>query len=1047
MYKPVNTNLNFVEREREITEFWKENQIFEKSVKKNDAKEEFCFYDGPPTANGRPHIGHVLTRVIKDLIPRYKNMKGYHVQRKAGWDTHGLPVELEVEKILGLDGKQDIEKYGIEPFIKKCKESVWKYTREWEQMSDKVGYWVDMKHPYVTYDDNYIESVWWSVKEIDKKGLIYKGHKIVPYCPRCGTALSSHEVAQGYKDVAETSVFVKFRAKGEENTYFLAWTTTPWTLPSNVALCMNPAENYSKIKVGDAYYYLADALISSLFTEYEKIETKKGKDYEYKEYLPLFDFYTGNAKAYYITCDNYVTLTDGSGIVHIAPAFGEDDSNVGKAYGLPFVQMVNERGRFVAGTGDLEGLFAKEADKVIISSLKEQGLLFKEMQFTHSYPFCWRCDTPLLYYARSSWFIKMTAVRDELVKNSASVNWLPPAIGAGRMGNFLENVIDWGFSRERYWGTPIPIWVCKECGHTHTVGSRAELNELAGLKENIELHRPYIDAVTFKCPHCGGEMKRTPEVMDCWYDSGSMPFAQLHYPFENADVFEKQLFPADFISEAVDQTRGWFYTLLAISTLLFGRSPFKNCIVLGHVNDKEGVKMSKHKGNVIAPDEVLDKQGADAVRWYFYTASAPWLPSRFSHEAVSEMQRKFLGTLWNTYAFFVLYAEIDGYNPSEYKLSEQELSVMDRWLLAELNSLIRFVDENMAEYKLTESARKIQEFTDNLSNWYVRRSRERFWGKDMTPDKAAAYTTLWTALTELSKVAAPFVPFMTESIYQNLVTPFFKDAPESVHLCDFPTADARYDDAALEIGMESVLKTVVLGRAARNKANIKNRQPLSKLLYKGDISGLTPELKALAEDELNVREITEVANEREFIVYELKPQLKTLGPKYGKLLNQIRTYLDTADGGAIVDATENGGVFTARVGEAKFSLSRDDILISARNKTGFASESGEGLTVILNTNITEELLLEGIERELVSKIQTMRKEAGYEVTDHIKLAYAGSGKALEVLEGKAFFDDVLADGVLKTLNGKERYVKQWDINGESITLSIKKVVKRAKKRL
>ncbi|MDR2634567.1 MAG: class I tRNA ligase family protein, partial [Clostridiales bacterium] len=768
------------------------------------------------------------------------------------------------------------------------------------------------------------------------------------------------------------------------------------------------------------------------------------KEYEYKEYLPLFGFYSGNVKSHYITCDNYVTLTDGTGIVHIAPAFGEDDSNVGKAYGLPFVQMVNERGRFVADAGDLAGLFAKDADKIIISQLKDRNLLFKELAFTHSYPFCWRCDTPLLYYARSSWFIKMTAVRDELVKNNSAVNWLPPAIGSGRMGNFLENVIDWGFSRERYWGTPIPIWVCKECGHTHTVGSRAELMELGGLRENIELHRPYIDAVTFKCPCCGGVMKRTPEVMDCWYDSGSMPFAQLHYPFENADVFKKQLFPADFISEAVDQTRGWFYTLLAISTLLFDCSPFKNCIVLGHVNDKDGVKMSKHKGNVIAPDEVLDRQGADAVRWYFYTASAPWLPSRFSHESVSEMQRKFLGTLWNTYAFFVLYAEIDGYDPSEYKLEEQTLSVTDKWLLAELNSLIRFVDCNMSEYRLTESARKIQEFTDNLSNWYVRRSRERFWGKDMTADKAAAYTTLWTALTELSKVAAPFVPFITESIYQNLVTPFFKDAPESVHLCDFPSANARYDDADLETGMESVLKLVVLGRAARNKANIKNRQPLSKLLFKGSITGLTPELKALAEDELNVKNIEEVVNEREFIVYELKPQLKTLGPKYGKLLNGIRSYLETADGGAIVDATENGGIFTAEYGGAEFSLSREDILVSARNKSGFASESGDGLTVILDTNITEELFTEGVERELVSKIQTMRKEAGYEVTDHIRLAYKASGKALEILNSRTFFGDVLADGVLKSFDGKDRYVKEWDINGENVTIAIRKVIRRAR---
>lgn len=1036
MYKHVDSSLDFVSREKATAEFWKNSSIFEKSVQKNEGGPEFSFYDGPPTANGKPHIGHVLTRVIKDIIPRYKTMKGYHVLRKAGWDTHGLPVELEVEKSLGLNGKQDIEKYGVEPFIKKCRESVWKYKAEWEKMSGKVGYWADMKNPYITYEDDYIESVWWSLKEIDKQGLLYKGHKIVPYCPRCGTALSSHEVAQGYKDVEEKSIFVKFKVEGEENTYYLAWTTTPWTLPSNVALAMNPKEDYSKIKAGGEYYYLASALVPSLFSDYETVETKKGKDFERRRYIPLFDYVKDTKDAFYITVADFVTLTDGSGIVHIAPAFGEDDAAVGKKYRLPFVQLVDTRGRFVAEAYDLFETFAKDADKIIIEKLKARGQIFKELMFTHSYPYCWRCDTPLLYYARSSWFIAMTKVRAKLLKNNASVNWMPPSIGTGRMGNFLENVIDWGISRERYWGTPLPIWVCEKCGKIHVVGSKAELKELAGLKSDLELHRPYIDAVKFEC-ECGGIMKREPEVLDCWYDSGSMPFAQWHYPFENKATFD-EVFPADFISEAVDQTRGWFYTLLAISTLLFDRSPFKNCIVLGHVNDKDGIKMSKHKHNVIEPDTVLDSQGADAVRWYFYTGSAPWLPSRFYPEAVSEAQRKFMGTLWNTYAFFVLYAEIDSFNPAEHPLKEEGLTVMDRWILSELNSLIRFVDESLNEYKITESARRIQDFVDDLSNWYVRRGRERYWGSEMTEDKLAAYTTLWTVLTELSKLSAPFVPFLAEELYQNLVVPFFPKAPESVHLADFPVFDEKYIDENLSAGMKSVLKLVVLGRAARNRATLKNRQPLEKLMYKGIEDDISQELLSLAADELNVKNIEAVTGDRDFITYELKPQLKTLGPKYGKLLGKIRAFLDTADGFSVVDATENGGVFKVELDGTIVELSRDDLLISVKNRTGFVSESEGGVTVILDTNLTEELISEGFERELISKIQTMRKEAGFKVTDRIKVGYQASGKTLEALEKGGFLAVVLADSATPGLSG---YIKEWDINGETATLSVEKVEK------
>ncbi|MDD7351475.1 MAG: isoleucine--tRNA ligase [Clostridia bacterium] len=1036
MYNKVDSGMNFCQREKEVLEFWKANHIFEKSVAKNEGKEEFSFYDGPPTANGKPHIGHILTRVMKDIIPRYKTMKGYHVLRKAGWDTHGLPVELEVEKSLGIDGKQEIEKYGIEPFIKKCKESVWKYQSEWEKMSDRVGYWVDMDNPYVTYHDDYIESVWWALKQIADQGLIYKGHKIVPYCPRCGTALSSHEVAQGYKDVKEKSVFVKFKRKNNEG-YFLAWTTTPWTLPSNVALCMNGQENYACIRANGEIYVLAEALVDSLFEEYEVIDVKKGSEYEREEYIPLFDCYNGREKAYYVTNDAYVTLTDGTGIVHIAPAFGEDDANVGRKYGLPFLQMVDDRGRFIEGVGEqFTGVFVKDGDKLVIEYLKEKGLLFKELMFEHSYPFCWRCDTPLLYYARSSWFIKMTAVRDKLLKNNATVNWMPPTIGTGRMGNFLENVIDWGFSRERYWGTPLPIWVCPDCGEIKVIGSRQELRELGGLDHDIELHRPYIDAVHFKCPKCGGTMNRTPEVLDCWFDSGSMPFAQLHYPFENKELFEKQ-FPANFISEAVDQTRGWFYTLLAISTLLFDKAPFKNCIVLGHVNDKNGIKMSKHKGNVVDPWSVLDVQGADAVRWYFYSSSAPWLPSRFSADNVSECQRKFMGTLWNAYSFFVLYADIDKYDPTKYNLKDCALTHMDKWILSGLNTLIDAVDKNLEQYKITESARMIEEFTDNLSNWYIRRGRERYWGKEMTEDKIAAYTTLYHVLVELSKLIAPMVPFMAESIYRNLVVNFDKTAPESVHLADYPVADYSMINKELEADMEFVLKAVALGRAARNKSNIKNRQPLSKLFILTDLTVNDEGVYSLVADEINVKSCSVVKDKSEFMTYELKPQLKTLGPKYGKSLGAIRNYLSTcANASEIVEKVNTGAQYCFEVNGETISLGLEDLLITPINKPGYALEVAGDMTVVIDTNLNDDLIKEGIARELTSKIQTMRKEAGFEVVDHIVIGYACDQEIADILTGdKSIADGVLCDGFNGELDG---YVKDWDINGHKATLSVKK---------
>lgn len=1036
MYNKVDSGMNFCQREKEVLEFWKANHIFEKSVAKNEGKEEFSFYDGPPTANGKPHIGHILTRVMKDIIPRYKTMKGYHVLRKAGWDTHGLPVELEVEKSLGIDGKQEIEKYGIEPFIKKCKESVWKYQSEWEKMSDRVGYWVDMDNPYVTYHDDYIESVWWALKQIADQGLIYKGHKIVPYCPRCGTALSSHEVAQGYKDVKEKSVFVKFKRKNNDG-YFLAWTTTPWTLPSNVALCMNGQENYACIRANGEIYVLAEALVGSLFEEYEVIDVKKGSEYEREEYIPLFDCYNGKEKAYYVTNDAYVTLTDGTGIVHIAPAFGEDDANVGRKYSLPFLQMVDDRGRFVEGVGEqFTGVFVKDGDKLVIEYLKEKGLLFKELMFEHSYPFCWRCDTPLLYYARSSWFIKMTAVRDKLLKNNATVNWMPPTIGTGRMGNFLENVIDWGFSRERYWGTPLPIWVCPDCGEIKVIGSRQELRELGGLDHDIELHRPYIDAVHFKCPKCGGTMNRTPEVLDCWFDSGSMPFAQLHYPFENKELFEKQ-FPANFISEAVDQTRGWFYTLLAISTLLFDKAPFKNCIVLGHVNDKNGIKMSKHKGNVVDPWSVLDVQGADAARWYFYSSSAPWLPSRFSADNVSECQRKFMGTLWNAYSFFVLYADIDKYDPTKYNLKDCALTHMDKWILSGLNTLIDAVDKNLEQYKITESARMIEEFTDNLSNWYIRRGRERYWGKEMTEDKIAAYTTLYHVLVELSKLIAPMVPFMAESIYRNLVVNFDATAPESVHLADYPVADYEMINKELEADMEFVLKAVALGRAARNKSNIKNRQPLSKLFILTDLKVNDEGVYSLVADEINVKSCSVVKDKSEFMTYELKPQLKTLGPKYGKSLGAIRNYLSTCTNASeIVEKVNTGEQYCFEVNGESFSVGLEDLLITPINKAGYALEVSGDMTVVIDTNLNDDLIKEGIARELTSKIQTMRKEAGFEVIDHIIIGYACDQEIADILTGdKSISGGVLCDGFTTELDG---YVKDWDINGHKATLAVKK---------
>lgn len=1039
VYNKVSTDLNFVEREKEILKFWKENNIFEKSISEREGCPTFTFYDGPPTANGKPHIGHILTRVIKDIIPRYKTMKGYKVLRKAGWDTHGLPVELEVEKMLGISGKPEIENYGVEPFIKKCKESVWKYQSEWEKMSDRVGYWADMKNPYVTYHNEYIESVWWSLKKIWDMGLLYKGHKIVPYCPRCGTSLSSHEVAQGYKDVKEASIYVKFAVKGEKQVYLMAWTTTPWTLPSNVALVVNPNEKYIKAKCGDEVYILAEALAGTVLNEeYEVLDTMIGQDLVGTEYEPLFDFAKPDKKAYYVVSDNFVTLTDGTGIVHAAPAFGEDDAKVGRIYDLPFVQLVNEQGKFVDAVTPWKGVFVKDADPEIIKHLDGKNLLYKAIDYEHSYPFCWRCDTPLLYYARDTWFIKMTEVRDRLINNNQKINWHPEHIRDGRFGNFLENVIDWGLSRERYWGTPLPIWECS-CGYRHVIGSIAELKEMGqNVPDDIELHKPYIDNVYLTCPKCGGSMKRVSEVIDCWYDSGSMPFAQWHYPFENKEIFEEN-FPANFISEAVDQTRGWFYTLHAISTLLFDRPAYENVIVLGLVQDKDGLKMSKHKGNVVDPWTVLDKQGADAVRWYFYTTSAPWLPSRFYGEAVSEAQRKFMGTLWNTYAFYVLYANIDKFNPKEYQLEYDKLSLMDKWILSKLHSLIKTVDNHLDNYRIFEASRALQDFVDDLSNWYVRRSRERFWYKDMPQDKINAFMTLYTVLVDLVKLIAPFTPFMAEEIYRNLVINVDKTAPESVHLCYYPQAEDKYIDKVLEDNMDQVLNVVVLGRACRNTANIKNRQPLSKMYVKTGKE--LPELfKDIIAEELNIKEVILTDDVADFTSYSFKPQLKTVGPKYGKLVGKIREALANIDGNKAIDELRKGNPLSFEFDGEKVELFEEDLLIETKQTEGFIAETERDLTVVLDTNLTEELIEEGFVREIISKIQTMRKEAAFEVQDHIKVFYSGNEKLAQIIERnkEEIAAEVLGDHIAED-SSKEGYSKEWKINGEPIELTIQRI--------
>ncbi len=1041
MYKKVSTDMNFVSREKEILEFWKENDLFKKSQAQGEGKPEFTFYDGPPTANGKPHIGHILTRCIKDLFPRYKSMDGYNVLRKAGWDTHGLPVELEVEKLLGLDGKEQIEEYGVEPFIKKCKESVWKYKTEWEQMSDRVGFWADMEDPYITYEDKYIESEWWALRQIYDKGLLYKGYKVVPYCPRCGTALSSHEVAQGYKDLKERSATVRFRCTDEENTSYLAWTTTPWTLASNVCLCVNGSVDYVKAKKGDEFFIMAEELVPAVLGEDAEIVSRmKGSELVGREYEPLFACTVKacegqREKGFRIVADDYVTTTDGTGIVHNAPAFGEDDARVCRENEMPFVQMVDTKGEMTGGT-PWDGKFVKDADPLIIDYLKEEGLLFDAPLFEHSYPHCWRCNTPLIYYARSSWFIKMTAVHDELVKNTASVNGLPDTVWEGRMGNFVDNVIDWGIARERYWGTPLPVWICDE-GHIHVVGSREELVRIGhDVPEDIELHKPYIDEVVLTCPQCGGDMHRVPEVIDCWFDSGSMPFAQWHYPFENKEKFEKR-FPANFISEAIDQTRGWFYTLLAIGTLIFDKAPFENCIVLGHVQDKDGRKMSKHIGNVVDPWSVLDKQGADAVRWYFYSNSQPWLPNRFYDEAVSESQRKFMGTLWNTYAFYILYADIDGFDPTKYELRKNGLPVMDRWVLSKLNSLVKTVRGYLDEYRITECARELGSFVDELSNWYVRRCRERYWGSDMAQDKIDAYMTLYTVLETMSRLIAPFTPFMAESIYQNVVCTPDKNAPMSVHLASYPTADETRIDAELEKNMDAVLRIVVLGRAARNTANIKNRQPIGKL-YVGGIEAL-PEMYAdVIKGELNVKEVHLGAAAAEYITYNVKPQMRTLGPKYGKLLNGIRTYLQQADGGEIVAAVKKSGAYAFEIDGTNIELSEDDMLIEPIQKEGYSVESDGDVAVIIDTELTPELIEEGYLREITSKVQTMRKEAGFDVTDHITLCIMGNDK-LETLLRKneaAVSGDVLADEIV--YGRTDGYEKEWDINGEKATLAVAK---------
>ena len=1037
MFDKVPQNLNFLSREREVLSFWKKEDVFQKSLTLRDGGESFTFYDGPPTANGKPHIGHVLTRAMKDLIPRYHVMKGKSVLRKAGWDTHGLPVELEVEKHLGLDGKEQIEAYGIEPFIRACKESVWKYKRDWEVMSDAVGFWADMEHPYVTYENSYIESVWWSLKRIHEKGLLYKGHKVVPYCPRCGTALSSHEVAQGYKNVEDMSAYVRFPVRGQENTSFWAWTTTPWTLPSNVALCVNPKEDYTRFTIHGETVIMADALIGTVLGDHAgeitKLETVKGEALVGMEYEPLWDA-RPDKKAYYIVSDSYVTLTDGTGIVHIAPAFGEDDARMGRVYGLPFVQLVDPKGEFVPGT-PWAGRFVKDADPDILKELKERGLLVRAAGYAHDYPFCWRCDTPLLYYARESWFIRMTEVRDALVQNNRSVHWLPGNIREGRMGNFVENVLDWGLSRERYWGTPLPVWVCEQ-GHIHVIGSVEELKRMSSnCPDDIELHRPYIDAVTIACPACGGEMRRVKEVIDCWYDSGSMPFAQWHYPFENKERFEK-LFPAQFISEAVDQTRGWFYTLLAIGTLVFGKSPFETCLVLGHVQDMDGRKMSKHLGNVVAPSDVLSVQGADATRWYFYTVGAPWLPSRFSPEAVSEVQRKFMGTLWNTYAFFILYANIDDFDPKAHPLEKVSLSMMDKWLLSRLNSLVKTVDEGLANYRVTESSRAIQAFVDELSNWYVRRGRERFWGKGMAGDKEAAFATLYHTLVTLTGLIAPYVPFLAESLYQNLVRKPYPDAPLSVHLSDFPASDESRIDQDLEKNMAALVEVVQLGRACRSAANIKTRQPAAALYVKG--ASLPEAFAAEAREELNVKAVHFVEDARAFTAYTLKPQMRTLGPKYGKLLHPIREALSSLDGNDVVDTFARGETITLWVEGTEVILAESDVLVEPKQKEGFVAQSEGGVTVVLNTNLTGALITEGYGREIVSKVQTMRKEAGFDVTDRIHIGLA-CGETLQ-RAADAMREDILSATLGLSLRMGEAPEgaewKEWNINGEEAKIAI-----------
>lgn len=1039
MYKKVPTTLNFVEREKETLKFWKDNQIFEKSVQLRQGAPAYTFFDGPPTANGKPHIGHVLTRAMKDIIPRYKTMRGYDVLRKAGWDTHGLPVELEVEKELGLDGKEQIEQYGVIPFIQKCKESVWKYKGEWEVMSDRMGFWADMDNPYITYDNDYIESEWWALKAIYEKGLLYKGHKIVPYCPRCGTALSSHEVAQGYKEVKETSATVRFRVPDEENTYFLAWTTTPWTLPSNVSLCVNPDVTYAYVRVdGKETLIMAKDLIEAVLEGHdtEIIKEVVGRELEYKHYEPLFECTrkaAGGKDAFYVMVDDYVTTTDGTGIVHNAPAFGEDDYRVCKKYDLPFVQMVDSKGEMCGGT-PWDGVFVKKADPMVLKDLDERGLLFAAPRFEHSYPFCWRCDTPLIYYARSSWFIAMTKVKDRLIDYNRRINWIPETIKEGRMGNFLENVIDWGISRERYWGTPLPVWVCDKCGKIHVVGSRKELSELTGCDENVELHKPYVDPLTWQC-ECGGTMRREPVVIDCWFDSGSMPFAQWHYPFENKDKFERR-YPANFISEAIDQTRGWFYTLSAIAACLFDSPAFLNCIVLGHVQDKEGRKMSKHIGNVVDPWVLLDNQGADAVRWYFYTSSMPWLPNRFSAEAVSESQRKYMGTFWNTYAFYILYADIDNFDPTRHKLVRENLTPMDRWILSRLNTLIGHVEAYLDELKMTEAGREMQDFMDDLSNWYVRRCRERYWGKDMTADKEAAYMTLYTVLRTMALISAPFTPFMSETMYQNMVRTVDKSAPESIHLCDWPHKDESFIDPELEANMAAVLDIVVLGRSARNAANIKNRQPVASMYVQG--KALPDMYVSIIADELNVKEVKFVDDASSFISYRVKPQLKTLGPRYGKLLPKINQYLaGEGIGNAVVAAHNRGESYKFDIDGTEISLAAEDVLVSTEENAGFVTVTEHDLSVVLDTNLTPELIEEGFVREIVSKVQTMRKEAGFEVTDHIVLSHHGNSliEGIFARHGAEIAADTLADSIKL---GSAGYVKDWEINGESVTLGVEK---------